>query len=376
MRARIPLFVLFISALAAQSQTRMTVAEAESLFSHLRGDALASRLRVAEFTERVSNARLTEWQSSIPDQKIRELLRATSDLSAFLSPPASDIPDAPAPDEATQQAMLGRARAYAAELRPRLPNFTALRTATHYELASRDQIEREERSMQFAHMTRARLGYTALGTWSRDQQWFKLGTTWSTVTYSGGRETRSAESGSSRQLPLAELGLSSSGEFGSILALLDRDSLNGSIGWHHWESGPRGLLAVFRCSVPKDQSHFEVDVPGTLLGMGPSGRFPPYQCEIAVDPTDGSVFRITMRVDEDPDPALITGVVVEYAPVDIGGRIFVCPVHSVGVFSTRERSGKPGTADQYHRFINDVTFTQYHVFGSESRIIPDAPEKQ
>jgi hypothetical protein len=112
------------------------------------------------------------------------------------------------------------------------------------------------------------------------------------------------------------------------------------------------------------------------MGMGPSGRFPAYRCEIAVDPTDGSVFRITMRVDEDPDSALITGVVVEYAPVEIGGRVFICPVHSVGIYSTREPTGEAAAPNQYHRFINDVTFTQYHVFGSESRIIPDTPAKQ
>ncbi|UWZ83431.1 hypothetical protein [Occallatibacter riparius] len=375
MRACILGFLLFIPALDASAQTRMTVAEAEALFGNLHGDALAARLRTADFSERVSNARLTQWQSSIADQKTRELLRATADLSAFLPPPASDIPDAAPPDAAAQQAILARARAYTAELRPRLPNFTAQRTTTHYELASRDQLEQEERSMQLAHMTRARIGYTSLGAWSHDQHWFKLGISWSTVTYTGGQETRSAESSSSRQLPLSEHGLSSSGEFGSILSLLDRDAAHGSIAWHHWENGPRGLLAVFRCSVPKDQSHFEVEIPGTLLGMSPSGRTPPYQCEIAVDPTDGSIFRIAMRVDEDPDQAVITGVVVEYAPVTIGGRVFVCPVHSVGVYSTREATGKHSSPSQYHRFINDVTFTQYHLFGSESRIIPDTPTK-
>jgi hypothetical protein len=375
MRAHILLFLLFIPALAAPAQTRMTVAEAESLFGNLHGEGAAARLRSADFSERISDARLARWQSGITDQKTRDILRAAADLSAFLPPPASEIPDAPAPDAAAQQAILARARAYTAELRPRLPNFTALRTTTHYELASPDELEQEERAMQFAHMTRARLGYTSLGGYSHDQHWFRLGVTWSTVTYSGGQETRSGESSSSRQLPLSELGLSSSGEFGSILSLLDRDSVNGSIAWDHWEKGPRGLLAVFRCSVPKEQSHFEVDVPGTLLGMATAGRFPPYQCEIAADPTDGSVFRITMRVEEDPDPGLIIGVVVEYAPVEIGGRVFVCPVHSVGIYSTRESTGNPAFPNQYHRFINDVTFTQYHVFGSESRIIPDLPAK-
>jgi hypothetical protein len=374
MRVRFVLLFLLLPGLHAGAQTRMTIAEAESLFTQLHGDALAGRLRTAEFSERVSNPRQALWQSSIADLKTREVMRASADLAAFLPLPPSDIPDVPVPDPAAQHAILARARSYTAELRPRLPNFTALRTTTHYELASRDELEQEERAMQLAHMTRARLGYTSLGAWSHDQHWFRLGVTSSTVTYSGGRESRSAESSTSRQLPLAELGLESSGEFGSILSLIDRDTMNGTIAWHHWENGPRGLLAVYQCAVPKEQSHFVVYSPGTLLGMPSSGRSPAYECDVAVDPTDGTVFRISMRVQDD-DPALITGIVVEYAPVQIGSRAFVCPVHAIGIYSMREPADNPSLPYRYHRFINDVTFTQYHVFGSESRIIPDTPEK-
>ncbi len=365
MRARLLLLVLLLPAFPASAQTRMTIADAESLFGHLRGDALAARLRTAEFTERVSNARLARWQSSIADQKTREVLRATADLSAFLPLPASEIPDSAAPDQPTQQAILARARAYTADLRPRLPNFTALRTTTHYELASPDDLEQEERSLQLAHMTRARLGYTSLGAYTHKQHWFRLGVTSSTVTYADGQETRTPESGPSRQLPISEHGLESSGEFGSILSVVDHDTMHGSIAWHHWETGPSGLLAVYHCSVPKEESHFVIYSPGTLLGMHPSGKAPAYQCEIAVDPETGSVYRIAVHAQEDPAAALLAGLVVEYATVQIGTRAVICPVHAIGIYTTLDPTG----------FVNDVTFTQYHVFGSESRIIPEPPAK-
>jgi hypothetical protein len=365
MRARLLLLVLLFPAFSAPAQTRMTIADAESLFGQLHGDALAARLRTAEFSERVSNARLARWQSAISDKKTREILRATADLSAFLPLPASETPDTPAPDQPTQLAILARARAYTAELRPRLPNFTALRTTTHYELASPDTLEQEERSVQLAHMTRARLGYTSLGAYSRTQHWFLLGVSSSTVTYADGHETRTPESGSSRQLPLSEHGLESSGEFGPILSVLDHDTMHGTIAWHNWETGPNGLLAVYRCSVPKEESHFVIYSPGTLLGMQPSGKAPAYECEIAVDPETGSVYRIAVHAQEDPAPALLAGIVVEYASVQIGTRAVVCPVHAVGIYTTLDPTG----------FVNDVTFTQYHVFGSESRIVPETPAK-
>jgi hypothetical protein len=352
----------------------MTVADAESLLGQLHGETLAARLRTAEFSERVSNARLGRWQSAITDQKTREVLRATADLSAFLPLPASEIPDSPAPDQPTQRAILARARAYTAELRPRLPNFTALRTTTHYELASPDTLEQEERSMQLAHMTRARLGYTSLGAWSHSQHWFLLGVSSSTVTYADGHETSTPEPGSSRQLPPSEHGLESSGEFGPILSVLDHDTMHGTIAWHHWETGPSGLLAVYRCSVPKEESHFIIYSPSTLPGMHPSGKAPAYECEIAVDPETGSVYRIAVHAQEDPNPALIVGIVVEYAAVQIGTRAVVCPVHAIGIYTTLEPAG-PSAPSLYQRFVNDVTFTQYHVFGSESRIIPETPAK-
>jgi hypothetical protein len=107
--------------------------------------------------------------------------------------------------------------------------------------------------------------------------------------------------------------------------------------------------------------------------MPPEKHTPAYHGEIAIDPDDGSVYRITLLADSDPpEPDIFSGVSVEYAAIDMGGASYVCPVHAVAVMTLPEtaRNGTPAL----RRFVNDTNFTGYHVFRSDSRVIPDKPK--
>ena len=53
-------------------------------------------------------------------------------------------------------------------------------------------------------------------------------------------------------------GLKTWGAFGPILGLVLVDAAQSKLAWSHWEQGPDGHIAVFRYSVPKDRSHYEV----------------------------------------------------------------------------------------------------------------------
>jgi hypothetical protein len=368
---RTVLLLLVILSATAYAQTRMTVADADSLLSdHLSPDTLAARLRSMELTQRVSSQRLARWLSAIKDSKSRAALQAIADLSAFLPLPAADLPPAPAPDQPAQQAILTRATQYTAGMRPRLPNFSALRTTTRFEFASPQDLEDEERGLQFQQMSHAKLGYTSISNLGHDLHIFEVGVTGSRVTYRDGAEVLTPETDSHRYLRLADPGLNSSGEFGGILSIVDQDAAAGTIAWDHWEQGPGKLLAIYLYSVPKEKSHFAVYSPGPIPGMGPDQVRPAYHGEIAVDPGDGSIHRILVIAESDPpDPALLSGVVVEYAPTEIGGKTYVCPIHSIAVITRRDPTAnlKPGPL---RHFVNDVTFGEYHLFRSESRVIP------
>jgi hypothetical protein len=76
--------------------------------------------------------------------------------------------------------------------------------------------------------------------------------------------------------------------------------------------------------------------------------------------------------------------VVEYGPVEIGGKTYICPLHSLA-FSVGEPSECTHELHYLNfvrrMYLNRTTFTDYHRLGSEWRIVPDpagvtqAPQK-
>ena len=102
-----------------------------------------------------------------------------------------------------------------------------------------------------------------------------------------------------------------------------------------------------------------------------------YHGEVAIDPGSGAILRIALIADLASDGPITRGdVMVEYANVEIGGKTYICPVRSVAL-SVGE-SGKitfdAGNTPAMHRvnrtLLNDVSFSDYHVFRSELRILP------
>jgi hypothetical protein len=161
MALRATILLLSVLSAAATAQTRVSVADVESLLSsRIHRDELASRLTSMELTERVTAARLDRWQTALKDSKSRTALQAIADLSALRPSPPVDISPAPPPDQATQLAILDRATAYTRGMLPRLPDFLAERATTRFEFASLDDLKLEEQTLQLAQMTHDRLHYT------------------------------------------------------------------------------------------------------------------------------------------------------------------------------------------------------------------------
>ena len=67
---------------------------------------------------------------------------------------------------------------------------------------------------------------------------------------------------------------------------------------------------------------------------------------------------------------------IEYGPVEIGARKFTCPLRSVVMMRSRTVRGLSVMDEQlelytpYETLLNDIAYTNYHKFGSESRILP------
>jgi hypothetical protein len=112
---------------------------------------------------------------------------------------------------------------------------------------------------------------------------------------------------------------------------------------------------------------------------------PEHHGELTIDPETGAVLRLTMESEPgwiiEPDlqpvqPVTATRMMVEYGPVEIGGRKYICPDRSVVM--VRGRAVRPivfwnqrfEIYAPYETLLNDIAFTDYHKFGSESRILP------
>jgi hypothetical protein len=107
-----------------------------------------------------------------------------------------------------------------------------------------------------------------------------------------------------------------------------------------------------------------------------------YHGEITIDPESGAVLRVSVQADFPPRlPMVHSDVMVEYGPIVIGDKSYICPVHSVSVSRSRmntlmhEWNTTFGIYDTFETLLNDVTFSDYHLFRAGHRILTDvAPE--
>jgi VWFA-related protein len=385
MRRLVLVGLVTLSAWPAFAAHRITVSQLEQTLStdidkHRSDEDIARQLGDLQLSERLTPPTLYRLAAKLPPMPRTALaLELLADDSSLLDPPRSELPATVPPDPALQLRILGAARAYVVQTIPRLPNFFATRSTVRFDDAP-----------QIVHQGEwpIRAGFHLQGTRSR------------TVTVRDGLEV--AESAQNAQ-PAADpdMGLYSFGEFGPILARTLTDLAKGKIEFSHWEDSKLGVVAVFRYSVPRHESHYQVHfccILDSEFQGGPSYRSrnlpryhsgdpnpvetkgqvaydatPAYHGTLAIDPVSGAIVRMTLDAELDPEkPIVRASTVVEYGRVVIGDQTFICPVRSLAISS---QHGAPSANGQPEGSpilsINETTFTQYHRLGSSARLIAD-----
>ncbi len=128
MRRLILLVLLASLAPIAGASKRITVAQLEQALTAAhaahRPDAdIAREIGSLELSERLTEATLNRLAAYLDAGSQAALaLQLLADQSAFLDPPASELPSSAAPDDAAQQRMIEAARSYVAQTVPQLPN--------------------------------------------------------------------------------------------------------------------------------------------------------------------------------------------------------------------------------------------------------------
>jgi hypothetical protein len=314
--------------------------------------AMARALSSLELTERLSSTALAHINAEFkPGRKTELALELLSSSSAFLDLPAAEIVERPPPDDAAEQTMISAANSFVTTTLRHMPDFIATRTTLVFD-DSATAISLRSSELRL------------MGSESRE------------ITYRDGLET--ALGGTNRTFKSSpeesQPGLSSKGEFGPILTTILGDASYGSINWSHWENSDVGVVAVFHYKIPYGASHYRVDfcckdpeypnVPG-----GSYHGMPAYSGSISIDPATGAILRVTLEADLDPTgPVKRSAIAVDYGKVEIGGRDYICPVHSVAISSSQSYLVKFKRDTTILR-INDVIFANYHRFGSSMRVV-------
>lgn len=364
MRITSILVCVFILTLPAHAASTVTVAQLEQFLSSSRTTKLtdqeiAGRLSKVELSEQLTAARLARIRAeSSPGPETEEQLELLTASSLFLPPPASEIPDRPAPDEISQQQIINAARDYARRALHLLPDFLAVRETRSFDnipVETSTKHSKPEIHMHFVSESRRPIGFR------------------------NGREVDPAINESdTRSETTISPGFSTRGEFGAILAQVLNDSFNGKVQWVRWQgSEPGRLVAVFRYSIPRPASHYSIDFCCYQKSLDDPTDYafkdkPGYHGEIYVDPASGEISQITLEAEiEGSDPAIRSAMAVQYGKVLIGAKQYVCPIKSVAISDFHSALIEKIDGIGIERRVNEVEFSNYHKFGSTSRILDE-----
>jgi VWFA-related protein len=354
----------------------MTVAQLEQTLdaevaAHKQDIEISRKISGIELSERITDESISHLSKQFPDgSKAAMALLLLADRSAFLDPPASELPSTPAPDAAGQRHLIEAAQKFAIETLPRLPNLLATRTTFSF-----DDSPQEVSRGAYAQ----RLGLHLIGSSKAE------------VSVRNEREGQSRQAGSGRTQ--GSRGLATWGEFGSTLLIILSDSAQGKTVWSHWEQTSSGLMAVFHYEVPKDASHYEIDTSvQEIQANGESGRWagarardagtisswnrmvhskPAYQGSLWINPATGTITRVTLVADLRGNATFERGaILVDYGPVKVGDQTLTAPVRSLAL------SAAPHTVDATFsqaatEWLNENLFTDYHIFASTVRIVSE-----
>jgi hypothetical protein len=164
---------------------------------------IAGKLAGMELSERFTAASSSEDLGP----KTKDALRLLAAESEFLRPPAAAMPDDPPPTSDKQQALLARTYDYTLSYIHNLPNFVCTRTTHRYD----DSTPWGARQLRARDITSSEL------------------------TYNRGQESDAPHIVDRPTCGSVPEGLTSYGEFGSIIAAVFDDGGAATLTWSHWE---------------------------------------------------------------------------------------------------------------------------------------------
>jgi hypothetical protein len=315
-------------------------------------DSVLSRLAEIQLTERMSTLTLYRLVGEYKlGPHVQMALQQIADRSALLQlPPGEQIPVA-APDPETQSALFNAARDYVFGKLSHLPDFVATRTTATF--------DNTPAPFKYLQVEMDLAGFRRRDIVQKQ------------ITFRDGKEVLESAPGADSG-KFAESTFASQGEFGTQAVVVLMDIKQGSVSFDHWEKTMGGIAAVYRYSVPRRSSHYEVT--DHCEQRASFHDLPAYHGTIALAPRIGAILRVTLEAEWNAgDPISHVASVIEYGPVVIGDRRSICPLRSLA-FMIQEANGCSHGSHKLQKpvtMINQTIFSNYHRFGSTSSMIFD-----
>jgi len=328
-------FTVLLAASPAWAAQNITVEQLKALLTTdqqaKKADAdVANDLKQVVLTEELTAPVMNSLAPLVPGSATLEQIYVLEVKSAVLAPPASDIPATPAPDAATQKALLGKAVDYASKTYAQLPTVTVTKTTTRFQ----DSVSGMP-AFPGKHSGSADAG-TDPKVASAAQAIHAINTVPTPVNIHNGIEDNPLLKDKTGWGPNGYIALL--GQSPVLSTVLQEANAADKFAWLRWENLNGKTEAVFSFAVDKKKSHYavnyccfpEMDQDGSIHSWYNYKATIPYHGEIFVDPDTGIVVRLITESDfKTSDVVQQEYQRIDYLPVAIGGKTLVLPSKSV-----------------------------------------------
>jgi hypothetical protein len=310
----------------------------------------ATELKKIELSEELTPAAMSALFPLASGPLATEQIYVLEAKSSLLPPPAAEIPTAPAPDAAAQQALLAKASEYVSHTYSQLPHLTATRLTARFQ----DNVEAIHTYTGANH----NLSANDDPLWDQTSLYVRLFKT----------RTDPVESENGQEKPVVAKEkvnwgpnnmTASLGQPLTLATIIQEATTVGSPHFLRWEIINRRQVAVFAFNVDKKQTHFAIDYccfPNTdtagminytgatdvSTGGGATGsnfqtfsEWKPFKAatgysgELFLDSATGIVLRTITEADFKPrDFVHFEKIRTDYGAMPIGGKTLVVPIRT------------------------------------------------
>ncbi len=385
MKRVVALAVLLLSMLSARGASKkLTVDQLREKLVSLQllkksDREVATQLKDVELTEELTQNSAESLAKLLPGQESVVEIEMLEGRTAVLSPPASDIPNDPAPDVAVQRAMLGKTVSYVMKTYMQSPRLLGAKTTTRYQ----DGVE----------YIRTNSGVVAGSAdnnpgWHRPSPYMQmLGSHTATVESENGIEKPLA---AKNKTPWSQNGQTSEGGPGPILSVILQDAAaGGKLQWLRWELIDGKKVAVYSFAVDAKKSHYSVDyccfpvssqagalyyVPTANMQTGVDWKAfkatVGYRGRFSVDPETGEVMRLVTQADlKTTDPVHQEDMRIDYAPVDLGGTSRLLPVKTYTITEVAPNGDDSGASYSVRHTLFRAEYKDYRLAEERSSAV-------